>query len=132
MPDTAHQGGSASTPASNRFNTGKPRKPGAGGSRSASPDAGVRVIELDLSGRKLSVTMGDLEWLRVRAARAAGSSSAASELAGRLGAIGIRQRRLVFVRSELRGIYNALVGAGEVPAGLNPLDQLLRQLFASR
>jgi len=131
MSHTAPQGGRASTPASRRFNNDKRPKPTDAGSRSAPSEAGVRVIELDLSGRKLSVAVSDLEWLRARAARAAGSSSAASELAGRLGAIGIRQRRLVFVRAELRGIFNALRAAGELPAGLGPLDQLLRQLFAT-
>jgi hypothetical protein len=88
------------------------------------------VIELDLSGQKLSVSLDDLEWLRTRAAKAAGSSSAASELAGRLGTIGVRQRRLVFVRGELRGLFNALGSVKDQPPGLLPLNQFLEQMFA--
>jgi hypothetical protein len=89
------------------------------------------VIELDLSGRKLSVAEDDLEWLRVRAEKAAGSSSAASELAGRLESITISQRRLVFVRAEVRALLNALSAASELPPGLLELNQLLQQIFAS-
>ena len=91
----------------------------------------MSVIELDLSGSKLSVAVDDLEWLRVRAEKAAGSSSAASELAGRLAAITIRQRRLVFVRAEARALFNTLGAASELPPGLVPLNQLLQQMFAS-
>jgi len=89
------------------------------------------VIELDVSGRKLLVGENDLEWLRVRAEKAAGSSSAASDLAGRLAAVNVNQRRLVFVRSEARALFNALGGASEAaPAGLLALSELLRDTFA--
>ena len=87
------------------------------------------MIELDLSGRRLSVAEDDLEWLRRRADRAAGSSSAASELAGRLAAVTAGRRRLVFVRAEARTLLNLITAAGEPPQGLNPLHQLLRQMF---
>ena len=87
------------------------------------------MIELDLSGRMLSVAEDDLEWLRRRADQAAGSSSAASELASRLAAISVGQRRLVFVRAEARTLFNLINTADEPPPGLNALHQLLQQMF---
>ena len=87
------------------------------------------MIELDLSGRRLAVAEDDLEWLHRRADQAAGSSSAASELAGRLAAITAGQRRLVFVRAEARTLLNLISAAGEPPPGLNTLHQLLQQMF---
>ena len=86
------------------------------------------MIELDLSGRRLSVAEDDLAWLRRRADQAAGSSSAASEFAGRLAAV-TASRRLVFRRAEARTLLNLIPSADELPPGLNPLYQLLRQMF---
>jgi hypothetical protein len=90
------------------------------------------VIELDLSGHKLSVTESDLEWLRIRAEKAAGSSSPSSELAARLAAITTGQRRLVFVRAEVRGLLNALSPDSDLPPGLVPLSRLLQEMFAPK
>jgi hypothetical protein len=87
------------------------------------------MIELDLSGRRLSVAEDDLAWLRRCADQAAGSSSAAGELAGRLAAVTAGQRRLVFVRAEARTLFNLINSAGEPPPGLNTLHQLLQQMF---
>jgi hypothetical protein len=85
------------------------------------------VIELDLGGRTLSVAEDDVEWLRRRADQAAGSSSGATELASRLAAISVNQRRLVFIRAEARTIFNTINAAGQPPQGLIALQQLLQQ-----
>ena len=87
------------------------------------------MIELDLSGRRLAVAEDDLAWLRRRADEAAGSSSAASELAGRLAAVTAGQRRLVLFRAEARTLLNLIRSADELPPGLSPLHQVLQQMF---
>jgi hypothetical protein len=89
------------------------------------------VIELDLSGKKLSVTADDLEWLRVRAEKAAGASSGATELAARLAAIARGQRRFVFVRGEARALFKTLSASKELPPGLGGLQELLKETFAA-
>jgi hypothetical protein len=89
------------------------------------------LIELDLSGRKVSVAQDDLEWLRARAATEAGRSTPASELAGRLAALPVGQRRLVFSRAEARALGNALDTADGLSPGLVAVRELLQQMFSS-
>jgi hypothetical protein len=89
----------------------------------------MTLIELDLSGRKVSVAEADLEWLRLRAAEAAGRSSPANELAGRLAGLRVGQRRLVFSRSEARALGYALNTDNQLPSSLVPLNDLLQHMF---
>jgi hypothetical protein len=90
---------------------------------------GLSMIEFDLSGRKVSVTENDLEWLRLRAAKDSGRSTPASELAGRLAAVRDGQRRLVFSRAEARALVSVLDADSQLPASLMALNELLQHMF---
>lgn len=89
----------------------------------------TRVLNLDISGRKLSLAQEEVSWLRAQADSAAGSSSAARDLASRIdshrGA-----NRLVLGRAEARTLAKLLAAAPHGSAGLKELDETLEDLLA--
>lgn len=89
----------------------------------------VRVFNLDISGRKLSLAQEEVLWLRAQADSAAGSSSAARDLASRI-ASHRGAARLVLGRAEARALAKLLAAAPHSSAGLKKLDETLEDLLA--
>jgi hypothetical protein len=87
------------------------------------------VFNLDISGRKLSLAQEEVVWLRAQADSAAGSSSAARDLASRI-ASHRGAARLVLGRAEARTLAKLLAAAPHSSAGLKELDETLEDLLA--
>jgi hypothetical protein len=87
------------------------------------------VIEVDLGSHKLELSTREIGWLRAQAAAAAGSSSAASEIAGRIAAITLGQRRILFRRSEARALRRLLEFETDLSPGLAVLGEALEEMF---
>ena len=87
------------------------------------------MIEVDLGSHKLEISTRELGWLRAQAAAAAGSSSAANEIAGRIAAITLGQRRILFRRSEARALRRLLEFETGLTPGLTALGEALEEMF---
>jgi hypothetical protein len=74
------------------------------------------VFNLDISGRRLSLAQEEVLWLRAQADSAAGSSSAARDLASRI--------------ASQRTLAKLLAAAPHSSAGLKELDATLEDLLA--
>ena len=87
------------------------------------------MFNLDISGRKLSLSRDEVLWLRAQADSAAGNSSAARDLASRM-ASHREAAELVLGRAEARTLAKLLAAAPHSSVGLNELDKTLENLLA--
>lgn len=91
------------------------------------------MLELDLVGRRLTLSEKEVRWIYEQARGASGSSLGARDLVTRLQALDPERERarLVLNRTEASALARVLVAAAERPPGCEELRANLVELLGS-